>query len=83
MNIKQVKEIIEDEIQQTLFKDTRVVLLRILKRIGDSESEELSELSALVEKFHQDELNHYQKVMQEGEENRLRVFFGADNESSS
>jgi hypothetical protein len=83
MNIKQVKEIIEDEIQQTLFKDTRVVLLRILKRIGDSESEELSELSALVEKFHQDELNHYQKVMQEGEENRLRVFFGADDESSS
>jgi|14_taG_2_1085336.scaffolds.fasta_scaffold178960_1 MFS superfamily sulfate permease-like transporter len=82
MNIKQVKEIIEDEIQQSLFKDTRVVLLRILKRIDNNDANELSELSALIEKYHQDELNHHKKVMQEGEKNRLRVFFGADNESA-
>jgi len=82
MNIKQVKEIIEDEIQQSLFKDTRVVLLRILKRIDNNDANELSELSALIEKYHQDELNHHKKVVQEGEKNRLRVFFGADNESA-
>jgi hypothetical protein len=73
ITVKDVKEIIEDEIQSVQGdQKTRQVLRNLLNRIDEADNVKVDDLNQLIDKLNQDDLNNQKRIQDQGNEIQKR-----------